>query len=157
MIEFKGEMIGKAKKFILGRHSKVQKIAFIGTAVVLLPVIIVLSILIEFPLGMLLYIPLAMIVGFAFIPPSKSDQQTFVPKRLFIDTEEGTIVSQAEKRESFHMIEAVDEVVDYGEWYHFVFRFEDRDPYFVCQKSLLTEGTLEEFEQLFEGKIERRY
>ena len=28
--------------------------------------------------------------------------------------------------------------------------------YFVCQKDLLIEGSLEEFEKLFEGKIQRK-
>ena len=54
------------------------------------------------------------------------------------------------------MIDSVDTVIDYGDWYHLLFNFEDRDTYFVCQKNLLTKGTLEEFEALFDGKIERR-
>ena len=54
------------------------------------------------------------------------------------------------------MIDSVKRVVDYGEWYDFVFYYSDRDLYFVCQKSLLTKGTLEEFEALFEGKIVRK-
>ena len=55
--------------------------------------------------------------------------------------------------ERFRMLNSVKEILDYGEWYYFIFNYEDRDPYFVCQKDLLTQGTLEEFEALFEGKI----
>ena len=47
-------------------------------------------------------------------------------------------------------------IIDYGEWYYVKFNLGDRDPYFVCQKDLLKNGTIEEFEALFEGKIERK-
>lgn len=53
------------------------------------------------------------------------------------------------------MLSAVKCVKDYGEWYHFEFNFSDRDMYFVCQKSLLTEGSIEEFESLFADKLMR--
>ena len=54
------------------------------------------------------------------------------------------------------MIDDVKKIIDYGEFYDFVFTFSARDIYFVCQKDLLVCGTIEEFESLFEGKIERR-
>ena len=79
-----------------------------------------------------------------------------MPDLVFIDLKDEVIVHKNEKRERFHMLSSVKTVIDYGEWYYFVFNFSDRDPYFVCQKSLLTKGTLEEFEALFEDKIERR-
>ena len=79
-----------------------------------------------------------------------------MPKRVYVDTEEESIVHECEKMERFHMLYSVERVLDYGEWYYFIFNYANRDLYFVCQKSLLTNGTLEEFEELFEGKIERR-
>ena len=73
-----------------------------------------------------------------------------------MDLEEKTVVHQCEKMERFHMLDTVLKVLDYGEWYYLIFNYPDRDPYFVCQKNLLAQGTLTEFEALFEGKIERR-
>ena len=55
------------------------------------------------------------------------------------------------------LVNSVTRVLDYGEWYYLLFEFDSRDIYFVCQKSLLTKGSLEEFEALFEGKIEKCY
>ncbi len=43
-------------------------------------------------------------------------------------------------------------VLDFGEWYHIVFRSKFDQGRFVCQKDLLVKGTIEEFESLFEEK-----
>ena len=53
-------------------------------------------------------------------------------------------------------IEDVVKLVDYGEFYDLSFPFGKLNDKFVCQKSLLSKGTLEEFEALFEGKIIRK-
>lgn len=50
----------------------------------------------------------------------------------------------------------VKKVIDYGRYYYlFLYKF-DPSKGIVCQKSLLINGTIEEFEELFEGKIVRR-
>ena len=51
----------------------------------------------------------------------------------------------------------VKKVIDAGDWYYVVFKFGDISSAFVCQKDLLTQGTLEDFEKLFEDKIVRKY
>lgn len=50
----------------------------------------------------------------------------------------------------------VKKVVDYGEWYHMVFYFPHKIVYYVCQKDLIREGTIEEFEELFKDKLVRK-
>ena len=53
-------------------------------------------------------------------------------------------------------IKKVKKVVDYGGYYFlFVFRWETTHG-IICQKDLLVEGSLEEFEELFKDKIERK-
>ena len=54
-------------------------------------------------------------------------------------------------------ISSVKKVIDAGEWYYLVFKWSGTNTNFVCQKNLLQQGTLEEFEALFEGKIARPY
>ena len=49
----------------------------------------------------------------------------------------------------------VKRVYDYGECYYII--YTDMAQAIICQKDLLKQGTLEEFEALFEGKIKRRY
>ncbi|MDE6201764.1 MAG: hypothetical protein K2M47_07840 [Clostridiales bacterium] len=50
----------------------------------------------------------------------------------------------------------VKKVIDYGEWYHMVFYFPHKIVYYVCQKDLITEGTIEEFEEYFKDKLVRK-
>ena len=77
-----------------------------------------------------------------------------MPICVFVNLEEETIVRQCENgNEAFHMISTIKSVEDYGEWYYFIFNYADRDPYFICQKSLLSKGTIEKFEELFADKI----
>lgn len=49
----------------------------------------------------------------------------------------------------------VKRVIDAGDWYYVVFKWRKLGNAFVCQKDLLKEGTIEEFEAIFEGKIKR--
>lgn len=49
----------------------------------------------------------------------------------------------------------VKKVIDAGNWYYVVFKWGNIGNAFVCQKDLLREGTIEQFETLFEGKIKR--
>ena len=154
MIEFKGELTGGAKKYLLRKQMRVQR----RVLYFLMPIPVAINIILGFYDDAFFWflIVFATMAICILIPPGKNAQKIFMPKRIYVDLEEGTIIHICEKMERFHMISSVESVIDYGEWYDFVFQFEDRDLYFVCQKSLLTEGTLEEFESLFEGKIERR-
>ena len=155
MIVFEGKIYGECKKKLLKKETKIQFFVSLITSIIF-SFFITLATVFADTLFALFFIPILMLLVFSALPPSKKAQKTFVPIKIFIDLEEQTIVHQCEKTERFHMLNSVERVLDYGEFYELIFQFEDRDPYFVCQKSLLTEGTLEEFEALFEGKIERQ-
>lgn len=156
MIEFKGELTGRSKNYLLRKQIKLQLIVAIPISVVLCVLVFMLALYFKENIVLLaLLVPFSLVIG-SSVTPSRGSQKVFMPKRVYIDMEDGTVVQECEKAERFHMIKSVEAVMDYGEWYYLVFQFEDRDPYFICQKSLLTQGTLEEFEALFEGKIERK-
>ena len=53
-------------------------------------------------------------------------------------------------------IEDVKKIVDYGEFYYISYYFPEKWVNCVCQKNLLVEGTIKEFEEFFEGKIVRK-
>lgn len=53
-------------------------------------------------------------------------------------------------------VDDVKKVIDGEEWYHIKFYFDARSPYFICQKSLLRQGTLQQFEQLFADKMVKK-
>ena len=52
-------------------------------------------------------------------------------------------------------ITKVKKVLDMGEWYYIIFKFGDISNSWICQKDLITKGTIEDFEKIFEGKIKR--
>ena len=81
------------------------------------------------------------------------DHSSTLPCIMTIDTEEGTVVFKSKERESFSMIDEIPYVYDYGEYY----QIWDRCLLYFCQKDLLVQGTIEEFEKIFEGKIIRKY
>ena len=149
MIEFNGEISGNSRQFLYRLQSKYMAIATSITAVIFLIPTVFAAIFWD-TLALLFIIPLAMMVAFSFI-----HYDNCVPNRIFIDTEEETIVHCSKQGERFHMLSSVKCVKDYGEWYHFEFIFSDRDMYFVCQKTLLTQGNIEEFEGLFTDKLIR--
>lgn len=50
----------------------------------------------------------------------------------------------------------VKSVQDMGDWYHILFFAPYKISYFICQKDLLVEGTIQQFEQIFAGNIVRQ-
>ena len=50
-------------------------------------------------------------------------------------------------------IQDIKEIWDMGSFYAIVFYFPNMDRRFICQKDLIARGTIEEFENLFQGKI----
>lgn len=108
-----------------------------------------------FVVALLLFLSLV-----AFIPPqipkvverfaNKNTKKT-LPKRLTI--EDSIIDIDCEAHSFYRSLDDVKKVVDMGAWYHIKFYFPHGNIYFVCQKDLITKGSIEEFEKLFEDKI----
>ena len=69
--------------------------------------------------------------------------------------EDGEIKYGSGKNSDKKSVESVQKVVDYDEFYRIVFSesFASADDC-ICQKSLLCSGTTEDFETLFEGKMQ---
>lgn len=73
------------------------------------------------------------------------------PKKVTLTDE--TVTSFTSKTPITKYTHEVTEVLDLGEFYHLKFKERSFNSYFICQKSLLKEGSLEEFKNLFQGKI----
>lgn len=80
-----------------------------------------------------------------------------MPSKIVVDGEMGYI--QVFLKESKIIIEKpifkIKKVIDEKEWYYLKFSYLKLDG-LICQKSLITEGTIKEFEKLFESKIIRK-
>jgi len=151
MIEFNGYISGAAKKGFW-RTNRIMglKIIFIACLLVF-PGILIWSLKTEnwniaiFSGVLLVTLPLV-----SLIPREK---KALTPKYIVIDEE--FITCKTDTSGEVRCIEDVKEVKDHGEFYELVFPLGKVSSYFICQKDLLTKGTLEEFEALFDGKIKK--
>lgn len=153
MIEFAGDLSGKAKQRFIWKQ---RKTGIIGSAIILPIVFVVWSIIMDDPwftyilLSGLLFLFLLL----NFRPFGKKELAEFLPKRIYANKTH--IVYTAEKYKESQNICDVSKVIDRGEYYELRFYFGKLSDKFICQKDLLTKGSLKEFESLFEGKLTRR-
>ena len=157
MIEFSGEISEDCKRYIQKIATKGSVISSLIVSVIACIILVIVGILWEWIIMICMIVPLLMVI-FAAIPKINSPIKTlnlYLPKRMVI--EDGMINLENEYRSEFRFIEDVDRIVDMGDWYHILFCFPKKSLYYVCQKNLLVEGTLEEFEKLFEGEIQSQF
>ena len=94
---------------------------------------------------------LIMMVILASVLPGKKSHPLIFPSKVLIDPDRNMLMCESEKFHYECRISDVIRVLDYGEWYHIYVK--DRVGRYVCQKSLIRTGTLQEFEALFHDKI----
>ena len=155
MIEFRGEISGECRRFLLRRTAKSGFLVSLLTVTIFFIPTIIAAIYWN-PVILLFSVVYLLALIFPLIPMSKKDQKKFIPTKIIIDADDECVVLQGENFERFHMFSSIKTVKDYGAFYDFEFYYGDKDMFAICQKSLLSSGTLEEFEALFEGKIERK-
>ena len=152
MIEFDGYIFGAAEKRFFAKSISLLQNIFLFAVFVFLPTVIRFSkqngswIWIAGYCSLFALIPLLV-----RIPRSKKEKRAMTPKRIYV--EDDHVVCVAEQYVESRLISDAKKVIDYGEFYELVFPFGKISDKFICQKCLLTKGTLEEFEQLFSGKI----
>lgn len=150
MIEFKGKISAKCKKYILRRESETAlKGGLIAISIFFVPIIIY-SFLVNwiFVIGLPV---LGFILFCAAMPPLGKSQEKILPTHLIIDDDE--IISESPFFSYVRSFSEVKQVLDMGEWYHIIFFYPARNPRFVLQKDLIVQGTIEEFEKLFEDYL----
>lgn len=150
MIEFKGKVT--SKNAIKTQVRMLKTLLIICFAIAMLFMLVLLGAHWFFRTIILGMIPIIIVV-FVIIP---NKYVAFLPERLFIDTDEGTIVSQiAGMGETFKILDDVTKVEDHGDYYAFYFNNRISGLGFVAQKDLITQGTIEEFEEIFEEVLVR--
>ena len=110
-----------------------------------------------FPLLMTGIIMLIGAIASCFAPlPSRMKRIDYFYTIVIADGEiQETQCDKQGKQSTFKIeMERIRKVIDYGEWYAIIFRGISNAV--ICQKELLIEGTLEEFETAFQGKLKRR-
>lgn len=156
MIEFKGYLTGKSQKFFCNQIVKLQQKLIILT---LIPGFVILTIVFYVVFDVIALYPEVIIseiilLALALLLPkiqTKKEKEKITPQKIFIDND--MIVSESNATVETRFIKDVKEVRDYGEFYYFVFKAYSYR--FVCQKDLLTQGSIDEFETMFAEKIKK--
>ena len=149
MIEFQGKLSHESKRIL-----KIKKI--------------ITTLIIEACYGLLLVLPLILLTIFwrkeaiAFLiiaiiflglEPLTNSEICSYPYKITIDEVE--MISYSDKTTICMPLTDVKRIVDRGHSYDIIFNFPKRNNSFICQKDLITQGSIEEFEQLFKDKIIR--
>lgn len=157
MIEFKGCLTGISQKYFCNQIVKCQRIFIVFTSI---PGLFIISLygylfwgVVIGPKIILLF--LIMIAILYMLPriQTKKEKEKITPRRLFIEND--IITCQSNALVESRTIQDVKEVRDYGDFYYLVFPLGKYSYRFVCQKDLLTQGTLADFKTMFAGKIKK--
>ena len=152
MIEFSGYITGNAQKYYKKKVIKLSLFVIITATVLYIPVIIFVETALPLKgLGITIGIaaPLIFCLGIVLIT-SKRFIKDILPKRILISN--SVIHIELKEESESRMTDEVSAVYDYGDFYEICFK-KSKDFKYLCQKDKLTQGTLQEFEALFEEKL----
>jgi len=150
MIIFRGEPSGECRNLIRSYNKKSIGI-FVGIVMVGFLLFLGIPAVIEIGWGILLVL-LPILAGGWFFTVNFDKRLNSTPCEVCID-HESINVRYANKNEMYILLEKVGSVVDMGTYYRILDTDGKTMPLYSCQKDLLVEGTLENFEKIFEGKI----
>lgn len=154
MIEFTGVITGEAEKYHRKKERRFGRNLLWLSMILVSPLAVTMCVLMHWWGMLIIYGALFCAVPLlCCIPQSKKEKQNVTPKRIYIIDDYMTAVCGT--FEVYKNIKDARQVIDYGAFYDVIFGIYSTK--FICQKSLLTQGSLEEFEQLFQGKIKRMY
>ncbi len=163
MIEFMGEIDSSNYAVIYKNLNKTTRLVmFVTWVIVCCPLFIIAVHLHNWGawmcFGGFIILCTAMAVIFCIFPNiviPKKDWRNNLPIRVTIE-EDG--IRRYGKNDIYagREFDDVKKVIDWGNLYQFIFYFPHKDAMFFCQKNLIKEGTIEEFEKLFEGCIVRK-
>ncbi len=154
MIVFEGQLENEALKYFCKKYVRLFQIIFVISLIMVTPFMVKLASALSFAAVRLVLTSIAILivvslVGFPVLYKVKG--QDLSPKKVYI--RDDIICSVLKDNVDTRILEDVKDVYDYGTFYDVVFTKAISN--FVCQKDLLTKGTLEEFEELFKDKIVR--
>lgn len=155
MLEFNGKLTGNAKKFF---YKKTVCIAIlemlVGSLIGSITTIVAWYIYFNIFEFYSIVAGVCIVVIMSLLPCTMFLSKRIVPQKVTV--RQTAVCSQTGFRTKTLSIKDVKKVCDYGDYYYIVANFLNHSSIFVCQKDLLTKGTLEEFEMLFGDKIVRR-
>lgn len=151
MIRFYGEINKESQKFIakkmlrLGLYAMIVLLIVVGFPSILAGVFFDIWFFTIFTgMGMLVALFL-----------SYYTRKDYYPNLITIDNNQ--ICAEIGKGMATRTFDDVKQIIDYGEFYDIIFYFPNKVLNCICQKDLIQEGTIEDFEELFKDYIVRKY
>ena len=160
MIVFDGEVSKKCNRWISNYVHLRLMFALLFAVTVVSVILLLLCIYWDWTLVIFIITLFSLaffVIMFVVLFPDKCNESPTIYLAIIKDT----LIAKVKTRKGEIMkygnsIDYINKVVDYGEWYHIIFYFPHNNPFFLCQKDLISEGTIEEFEELFKDKIVRK-
>ena len=150
MIIFEGQISGKCQEGVLRRGAKNSFIGGLITSILFAIPTIILALKIDWII-LLFFLVLIPFPFLAAIPPKEKYYPMIFPSKVTINTQTGEMTTKSSQFYAESFITDVVKVLDKGEWY--LIHVKSKDGRFICQKDLLTSGTLDEFEKIFKDKL----
>ena len=157
MIEFYGPLSDKCKKDHAERRAKHDGFIFLIVTILVGAIVIIVGIFRNTWIYSLILTTLFAAITIVSFIPSKRFLSYKIPSRLIIENDMMSYAAIGGKNSLVTKpISRVKKIMDMGEWYYIIFKFGDISNSWVCQKDLIINGTIEDFEKMFNGKIERK-
>lgn len=153
MITFEGELSSLCRYFIIKQAKKRTLVTLLSICCLLIILFIFLALFVSSGYWFSI-VGVAIIPLYCIFPLPKEKIDSLMPIKILID--ENKIVCKYKDFTEEKLVSNVKKVIDYGDFYHIIFGINFNSK-FICQKDLIKEGTLEKFENLFEGKIIRKH
>lgn len=154
MIEFSGEFSEKSKKFLLKKNATV---GFVSSFAAALLIGIIAAFILKGLWLVLLYCVLLCVIILTTIAPyieKEKNLKHLIPKKIII-MDNGDVILHYNNFSLSKGKNSFSKIICYEEIYYLKLSFPKVDG-FICQKNLLTLGTIEDFERIFEDKIVRK-
>ena len=152
MIEFNGYISGNAEKqFVKSEFKLIMEFYWYSTAG-LYVLSIVYAMRTDFwliaQIFTCLYVLLPLCIAIVL---NKKSRKKLLTKKVIIH--DGLITAITDTQPLTKNISDVKQVNEYADYYKINFSFGNLSNVFICQKDLITKGTLEEFDELFADKL----
>ena len=142
MIVFEGEVSGKERDLAVRITNRIMLWIGIIAPLPFVAVTIYVGVCVDYIylLFLLTYVAFSVIWGF-FVKPGEKDKGD---------------IKETTKNYNTYRVDEVKRVEDYGDFYRIIFYFPHCDRFCICQKDLIMQGTIEEFEEMFAGYIVKK-
>ena len=158
MIEFKGEMSKEGRRLI--KQIQTFPALFLMPLVTLIVAMPIIEVILfgtflnpkRLPTMAISFAVTTLLLFILFLLISIKD---YIPLRIEIIPEK-SIRSECRKKTHIYSVRDVRKVIDYGDFYSIRVYQQFEHGLFLCQKDLLTQGSIEKFEKIFENKIVRK-